>query len=271
MILLLFSSCFYMYVWYWYEHTTYECTWSICEYIVYVIRLTAILFDKKNNLTIINVEVVRFFIILGDIVMIESILGLVVEKTYAVEIICKQECYSQWWECIDGQCQKDGIIFVPTPVSTANTTKSSEQCNGTQKDVNACSCLVWEKQAKDSNDTYVCLKQWSNMGIDCPAEKMVNGTCSMSVYTMLGIRQSTPNPSAGIFINDVVLSATFFIGTIVTLAIIYAWRELIRSSSTGDSGDYSKAQGKIINALIWLALVSLSYTIIRLIQYLAAG
>jgi len=132
-------------------------------------------------------------------------------------------------------------------------------------------CSAGQKQVKTSAGMYRCLSSDDNMGIDCPANKMVNGTCSMSVYSLLGIRQDTPNPNAGIFINDVVLSATFFIGTVVTLAIIYAGRELIWSSSTGDAGNIQDAQKKIMNALIWLALVSLSYTIIRLIQYLAAG
>jgi hypothetical protein len=46
---------------------------------------------------------------------------------------------------------------------------------------------------------------------------------------------------------------------------------LVWNNATGNSEDRSKARGNIINALIGIALVSLSYTIIRLIQYLAAG
>ncbi len=111
----------------------------------------------------------------------------------------------------------------------------------------------------------------SSVGIDCRPDQMTNGTCSLSVYKLLWIRQSTPNPNPGILINDLVLSATFFIGTVATLAIIYSWFMLVRNNATGNSEDRTKARNNIINALIGIALVSLSYTIIRLIQYLAAG
>jgi hypothetical protein len=100
---------------------------------------------------------------------------------------------------------------------------------------------------------------------------MINGTCSLSIYKTLGIRKSDPNPSPDILINDIILSATFFIGTVATIAIIYAGRRYIRGGATGDNGESSKGQQGITNALIGITLVMFSYVIIRLIQYLAKG
>jgi hypothetical protein len=62
------------------------------------------------------------------------------------------------------------------------------------------------------------------MGIECCEEQLVNGQCKLNIYDTLGIRKSVRNTgdptSVGLFVQDVVLSATFFIGTLVTIALI---------------------------------------------------
>jgi hypothetical protein len=51
---------------------------------------------------------------------------------------------------------------------------------------------------------------------------MIYGQCKFNVYDTLGIRQGDKETSVGIFVQDIILSATMFIGTIVTIAIIIA-------------------------------------------------
>jgi len=62
------------------------------------------------------------------------------------------------------------------------------------------------------------------MGMTIGTKCLLNGQCKFNIYDALGIRTSIRNPgdatSVGIFVQDIVLSATMFIGTIVTIAII---------------------------------------------------
>ena len=64
----------------------------------------------------------------------------------------------------------------------------------------------------------------SVMGITCDPTLLVNGQCKLNIYDTLGIRKSTrdtgDSTSVGLFVQDVVLSATMFIGTLVTVALI---------------------------------------------------
>ena len=71
------------------------------------------------------------------------------------------------------------------------------------------------------------------------------------------------------FVQDVILAATMFIGTIVTIAFICAGVLFIIAGRKGDSGQQQKAVKGMISAVIGLVLVTCSYAIIRLIQYIA--
>ena len=77
------------------------------------------------------------------------------------------------------------------------------------------------------------------------------------------------NTSATIFVQDVLLSATLFIGTIITIALIYSGIMYIMAGVNGK--DPSKAKNGITYSIIGLLLVISSYTIIRLVQYIAKG
>ena len=108
------------------------------------------------------------------------------------------------------------------------------------------------------------------MGIDCGngGKDLANGQCTFDIYETVGIRQDQPDTEVNTFVQDIVLSATFFIGTVVAVALIYSGIQYI---SAKDDGAAKKAKEGVKNALIWLALVMLSYTIIRLVQYVARG
>lgn len=111
------------------------------------------------------------------------------------------------------------------------------------------------------------------MGITCDETQLVNGQCKLSIYDTLGIRQSVRNTwdptSVGLFVQDIVLSATFFIGTLVTIALVISGLMYIFAASSGK--DPANAKKWIIWSLVGLLIVVSSYVIIRLVQYIAKG
>jgi len=111
------------------------------------------------------------------------------------------------------------------------------------------------------------------MGITCDPDLLVNGQCKLNIYDTLGIRQSVRDEgeatSVGLFVQDIVLSATFFIGTVVTIALVVSGIMFIMASSSGK--DPANAKNGIIGSLVGLLIVVSSYVIIRLVQYIAKG
>ncbi len=111
----------------------------------------------------------------------------------------------------------------------------------------------------------------SVMGISCSQEQLVQGQCKLNIYDTLGIRNTARNPgestSVGLFVQDIVLSATMFIGTLVTVALIVSGLMYIFAASSGK--DPANAKKGIIGSLVGLLIVVSSYVIIRLVQYIA--
>lgn len=110
--------------------------------------------------------------------------------------------------------------------------------------------------------------QDATMGIKMDDDCLLNGQCKFNIYQFLGIRKSiADNNSPELFVQDILLSATFFIGTIVTIALIVSWLMFIFAGATWK--DPSKAKSGIINSFIGLLIVVCSYSIIRVVQYIA--
>jgi hypothetical protein len=111
------------------------------------------------------------------------------------------------------------------------------------------------------------------MGIDCDQTKLINGQCKLNIYDTLGIRKSVRDTgqatSVGLFVQDVILSATMFIGTLVTIALVVSGIMYILAATGGK--DATKAKQGIIGSLVGLLIVVSSYVIIRLVQYIAKG
>lgn len=109
------------------------------------------------------------------------------------------------------------------------------------------------------------------MGISCSQEQLVQGQCKLNIYDTLGIRNTARNTgeatSVGLFVQDIVLSATMFIGTLVTVALIVSGLMYIFAASSGK--DPANAKKGIIGSLVGLLIVVSSYVIIRLVQYIA--
>lgn len=97
--------------------------------------------------------------------------------------------------------------------------------------------------------------------------------CKMDVMKMLGLKTSSDNDRTSVLtlVQDIVLAATIFIGTIITLVFIRSGVLFVMSGMNGDATKRKTAQTGIINSAIGLLLVSGAYTLVRLIQYLASG
>ena len=67
--------------------------------------------------------------------------------------------------------------------------------------------------------------------------------------------------------QDVVVSATYMVWTVLTIVIIVCWLWYIFSSASGK--DTSKYKKWLVSAAIWAILVRWAYAIVRLIQYVA--
>lgn len=110
--------------------------------------------------------------------------------------------------------------------------------------------------------------------IDCEPEDVLKWNCTINTDQLLGIKQNGSNISsrndAGLFVQDVFLGATFFIWTLVTIALVRSGLKMIFSWGT-DPKAYDEAKKWVKYSLIGLVLVIFSYTIVRLIQYMVWG
>ena len=114
--------------------------------------------------------------------------------------------------------------------------------------------------------------------IKCNSTDLLAGNCSFEYNTLVGIKKdmwTDPNGAnyandPNLFVADIFLAATFFIGTLAFLWIVISWLKLIFQWWT-----YPKKSADAIKwikfSLIWLSIVIFSYTIVRLIQYFVAG
>ncbi len=106
----------------------------------------------------------------------------------------------------------------------------------------------------------------STMGIKCSAQQLSNGQCSLNVYDTIGIRKDQPETNVKTFVQDFTLSATFFIGTVVAVALMYSGWLYITAK---DDAAAAKGKNGIKWSLIGILLVFSAYSIVRLVQYVA--
>lgn len=109
---------------------------------------------------------------------------------------------------------------------------------------------------------------WIELDPDC----LLHWTCSLSPTETIKIRQDMEKEDrtdAMVFVQDVVLWATSFIGTVVTLALVISG--LMYVFSAADSSKKARAKEGVKYSLIWLVLVVTALVVIRLVQFLAWG
>lgn len=139
--------------------------------------------------------------------------------------------------------------------------------NGIHK---ACPWMV----VKDDNDPNknVCIinNEW-NLGINMNADCLINWQCSYNIYQTLWIRKSDQNPTVSTFVKDIILWVTMFFGTVISLILIVSWILYIMAGIQWKSTLADMAKKWIINSIVWLLLVSWSYALIRLIQFVATA
>lgn len=106
------------------------------------------------------------------------------------------------------------------------------------------------------------------MWISCSPEQLKQWLCTFDPYQAIGIRQDQPDTSVKTFIQDFFLSATFFIWTVVAVGLMYSsWLYI----TAKDDSAASKGKNGIKWSFIGILLVVSSYSIIRLVQYVARG
>lgn len=95
--------------------------------------------------------------------------------------------------------------------------------------------------------------------------------CTINTNALLGVKQSGDTRNdPNLFVQDVFLGATFFIWTLVTIALVWSGLRLIFVWGT-DAKAAADAKKGIQYALIGLVLVIFSYTIVRVVQYIVWG
>lgn len=130
-----------------------------------------------------------------------------------------------------------------------------------------CSCPNGYVEENGIKTDKCLVNAYGSLGITCGPEELRTGTCKRNINKTLGIRNSETTPNPTLMLQDVVLAATSFIGTLIMIALVVMGVKYVRwwfdESASGD------LKGNIKKLLIWLFLVIGSYTIIRLIQYVA--
>ncbi len=110
-------------------------------------------------------------------------------------------------------------------------------------------------------------QEWVNIGTSC----LNDGSCTRDIYDTLNIREDIPQDENTFeyFTQDIFLSATFFIGTVVTFALVFSW--LLITLWWASEGTVQRGKDGVKWSLVWLVLVMFSYTIIRGVQFIAQG
>ncbi len=106
-------------------------------------------------------------------------------------------------------------------------------------------------------------------GINISSDCLAKGTCSLSIYNTLKIREEVTDNSAKVFVQDIFLSATFFIGSMAVIWLIVSGMLMVFGG--GSESMYEKGKKWFKYSIIGLLLVIFSYTMIRVVEYIAQG
>lgn len=158
---------------------------------------------------------------------------------------------------------------IKTPLSTACTQQWNVWNTNNANPEGACfeTCPNGYVQSEGLDVNECIINNAGDLGVQCSPDQLRNGTCSWNINKTLWIRLSDTTPNPTLLLQDIILSATSFIGTLMVIALIVMGMKYVQwwfdEGSTGD------LKGNIKKLLIGLFLVIWSYTIIRIIQYVA--
>ena len=110
-----------------------------------------------------------------------------------------------------------------------------------------------------------------DVGIKVDSDCIQNGDCGRDLGKTLWVRQDVENDfnTFEFVTKDIFLSATFFIGTVVTFSLVYSGLMIV--FGWANESTVQKGKDGVKRSLIWLILVIFSYTIIRWVQFIAQG
>ena len=103
---------------------------------------------------------------------------------------------------------------------------------------NKCTCPAGVTDTGD-NGTVECLRNdYGNLGIECSPAQLRNGTCSRNVNKTLGIKTSGTTSNPTLFVQDIVLTATSFVGTMLIIALlVMGWKYVMGGMDESSTGD----------------------------------
>lgn len=84
--------------------------------------------------------------------------------------------------------------------------------------------------AQDSSTTTTSVDDIS--GVYCTDDQLKHGQCKFNINRPLQIKEENPDPTPSNLVEDLVLGATFFIGSLVTIGLIISAIKLIYGSLT---------------------------------------
>jgi len=113
--------------------------------------------------------------------------------------------------------------------------------------------------------SFVHAQDW---GIEMNSWCLTNGTCKLNIYKTLQLREDTQGQNtAQYFIQDLFLTATFFIGTMAVIGFLISGLMMI--FGWANEASYEKGKKGMKYSIIGIILVTLSYTAIRAVEFIA--
>lgn len=99
---------------------------------------------------------------------------------------------------------------------------------------------------------------------------LTNGGCKLNIYQTLWIRESTAwQNSTELLVQDIFLSATFFVGTLATIWLLVSWLKMVFGGA--DESQFESGKKWVKYSIIGIILVLVSYTLIRVVEFVAQG
>lgn len=111
--------------------------------------------------------------------------------------------------------------------------------------------------------------EW-NAGLELESGCLTNWNCKLNIYQTLGIRKSTAWQNTTEFlVQDIFLGATFFIGTLATVGLLISGMKMVFGGA--DESQFESGKKWLQYSIVGLLLVILSYTLIRVVEFVAQG
>lgn len=217
-----------------------------------------------------------------------------ITKWWSCDAICQQEaecqeiynscmdfcteCREEWYGNCDSACACNSCPAPTCQTCLQNEAASTDSWSANDWPTNSWSANSWVNDQTDvdctpENCDWICqdntciTNEYWDLGLNINTECLLNGQCSMNIYETVWIRKSNPDPSVKTFAQDIILGTSMFFGTVMTVLFIISGLSYVMAWYSGKSPD--KAKKMMIWSIVWLLFVTFSYTIIRLIQFLA--